>query len=420
MQDLENKSVLLIISGGIAAYKSLELIRLIRKSGGHVRCILTNGGAQFVTPLSVSALSEEQVYDDLWSLKDETEMGHIRLSREADIILVAPASANIIAQMAHGLAQDLATTTLLAADKPIIIAPAMNHRMWTNPATQDNIQTLKNRGISIIEPTEGDMACGEYGPGRMEEPENILKAINGFFLSPAQKQAKPLEGYSAIVTSGPTYEPLDPVRFIGNRSSGKQGHAIARALQTAGANVTLITGPVSEPDPHGVNCIHIETAEEMLSAAENALESNGGAADIAICAAAVSDWRPENQQDHKIKKRADESPAAVKLKENPDILKTLSNHSKRPRLVIGFAAETNNLESNAKEKLKRKNCDWILANLVGQTDKKVFGEDQNHVYLITKSEKQDWQPMSKQNIASRLTDEIIEFFQTIDIQDAAE
>ena len=406
---LANKSILLVISGGIAAYKSLELIRLIKKSGGHVRCILTHGGQQFVTPLSVSALSEETVYTDLWSLKDETEMGHIRLSREADLIVIAPASANIIAQMAYGLAEDLATTTLLAADKPILIAPAMNHMMWNNAATQDNIATLQSRSIQIIGPTEGDMACGEHGPGRMSEPEDIFTAINNFFFN------KPLEGLKALVTSGPTFEPVDPVRFIGNRSSGKQGHAIARALAHAGADVTLVTGPVALPNPAGLKTIHIETAREMLEACENELPS-----DIAVCAAAVSDWRPSSSQDHKIKKRGDASPPDIALKENPDILQTLSNHKKRPQLVIGFAAETENLDENAKSKLTRKGCDWILANLVTQHGKKVFGEDQNHVYLVTSSAIVDWQPMNKSAIASRLVEEIATQFDKPQIQDAAE
>lgn len=407
---LQKKSILLVISGGIAAYKSLELIRLLRKSGAHVRCIITKGGEQFVTPLSVSALCEEQAYTDLFSLKDETEMGHIRLSREADLIVVAPASANIIAQMAHGLAADLATTTLLAADKPVLVAPAMNHKMWDNPATQDNLKTLQARGIQIIDPVEGDMACGEYGIGRMAEPVDILAAINAFFFS------APLKGLKALVTSGPTHEPLDPVRFIGNRSSGKQGHAIAAALKTAGADVTLITGPVILPDPAGVNTIHVETAREMLAAAENTLP-----ADIAVCAAAVADWAPAEQQDHKIKKRGDETPPAIALRENPDILKTLAHHKNRPALVIGFAAETQNLGENAKTKLESKNCDWLLANLVGQPGKKVFGENQNHVYRITTSGMDDWHPMSKPAIATKLAEEIAKHFATVKtMKDAAE
>ncbi len=404
-QSLKNKSILLIISGGIAAYKSLELIRLIRKNGGNVRCILTDGGKQFVTPLSISALSENEVYTNLWSLKDETEMGHIRLSREADLIIIAPASANIIAQMAHGLAQDLATTTLLAANTPITIAPAMNHQMWSNPATQTNIATLQQRGIEIIPPTEGDMACGEFGTGRMSEPDDILHHI----ITSLTPEKLPLKGKHAIVTSGPTYEPIDPVRFIGNRSSGKQGQAIARALKNAGANVTLITGPTALPPPTDITTINIETAAQMLEATEKSLPAN-----ICICAAAVSDWSPENTTKNKIKKTKS-TPPEIKLKENKDILKTLSNHINRPDLVIGFAAETENLKANAQSKLTRKNCDWILANNIHpsnarSTNKTIFGSDQNHVYLITSSGIQDWLPMTKQAIAEKLTNEIIEYF----------
>ncbi len=396
---LKNKSILLIISGGIAAYKSLELIRLMRKSGARVRCILTQGGAQFVTPLSVSALCEEEVYTDLWSLKDEAEMGHIRLSREADLILIAPASANIIAQMAHGLAQDLATTTLLAADKPILIAPAMNHKMWHHPATQANITTLKSRGVHIIAPTEGDMACGEYGIGRMAEPTDIIANIPKF------QHSNILKDRTALVTSGPTFEPIDPVRFLGNRSSGKQGHAIARALAIHGADVTLVTGPVNLPPPHGVKTISIESAQDMLNVCESALP-----VDIAICAAAVSDWRATNTQDHKIKKAHDKAPPNLELTETPDILKTIATHKKRPALVIGFAAETQNLETNAKAKLQSKSCDWILANLVAQKDQKTFGEDDNHVYLINDKGVIDWKKMSKTAIADKLATEIAHYF----------
>lgn len=395
---LENKSVLLVISGGIAAYKSLELIRLIKKAGGNVRCILTKGGEQFVTPLSVSALCEEEAFTDLWSLKDETEMGHIRLTRDADVIVIAPASANLLAQMANGLAQDLASTTLLASDKPAIIAPAMNVRMWENPATQANTEKLKEYGHTIIGPSEGDMACGEYGMGRMLEPEEIFEAITG---AEATTGKKPLAGKTAIVTSGPTYEAIDPVRFIGNRSSGKQGHAIATALKQAGADVTLVTGPVSIPDPAGVKTIHIETAQEMLKACEQSLP-----ADIAVCAAAVSDWAPK-QHDQKIKKRGDASPPDIELNENPDILKTIANHKNRPEIVVGFAAETENLEENAKAKLSRKGCDMILANLVAQEDSEVFGQADGHVYLVTPSSIEDWQPMSKSAIAKKLAETII-------------
>lgn len=392
-QTLENKSILLIISGGIAAYKSLELIRLIRKDKGHVRCIVTKGGQQFVTPLSVAALSEEQVYTDLFSLKDETEMGHIRLSREADLIVVAPASANIIAQMAWGLAEDLASTALLAANKPILLAPAMNHKMWDNAATRENLAKLKSRGVLTIGPTEGDMACGEYGMGRMAEPEDILTAIRSFFFE------LPLKGHSALVTSGPTFEPIDPVRFIGNRSSGKQGHAIAAALAAAGANVTLVTGPVSLKDPLGVKTFHVETADQMLRACEDSLP-----VDIAICAAAVSDWTPTEPQNHKIKKRENKSAPHLALKENPDILKTLSNHKKRPKLVIGFAAETESLLENARAKLAAKGCDMLLANDVAEG--KIFGADENHVYLVTRKTAQEWPRSSKNDIARRLVETI--------------
>ena len=412
-KSLENKSILLIISGGIAAYKSLELIRLIKKAGGHVRCIITSGGEKFVTPLSVSALSEETVYTSLWSLKDETEMGHIRLSREADLILIAPASANIIAQMAYGLAEDLASTTLLAnLDTPVLIAPAMNHAMWNNAATQDNIKTLAERGIKRIGPDNGDMACGEHGPGRMAEPEAIFTAISNQL---SNKSTNQLKGLKALVTSGPTYEPLDPVRFLGNRSSGKQGHAIASALAKAGADVTLITGPTALPAPADVKTINIETAQEMLNACETALPT-----DIAICAAAVSDWAPETEQNQKIKKRVASTPPPIALRENPDILHTIATHINRPSLVIGFAAETNDLIDNAKAKLKTKSCDIILANLVGQKDKKTFGEDENHVYLVTLNETQDWQEMSKQAIAEKLVAEIATRLKPDTLKEAAE
>ena len=299
---LENKKILLIISGGIAAYKSLELIRLIRKSGGDVKVVLTKGGSQFVTPLSVASLSENKVYTDLWSLTDETEMGHIRLSRENDLIVIAPASADLMAKMAHGLANDLASTTLLASDKPILIAPAMNPMMWSHPATQDNISTLKERGVSMIGPDQGSMACGETGTGRMSEPEVIFDSIKDFFFD------QPLKGRKAIVTAGPTYEPLDPVRFLGNRSSGKQGYAIASALSRAGADVTLISGPTHLASPEGVNTLRIETAQDMLKSAIETLP-----ADICICAAAVSDWTAAEPQGQKIKKTKDKDVPSLSL-----------------------------------------------------------------------------------------------------------
>jgi len=363
--------------------------------------VLTNGGAQFVTPMSVAALSEEKVYTDLWSLKDESEMGHIRLSREADLVLVAPASANIMAQMAHGLAEDLASTTLLATNRPVMVCPAMNPMMWNHAATQDNIKILTQRGIHIVEPDSGEMACGETGKGRLPEPEDIMMAITKYFGGD-----KPLSGKRAIVTSGPTFEQIDPVRFIGNRSSGKQGHAIASALASQGASVTLISGPVSLPDPEGVETIHIETAEEMLNACENNLP-----ADIAICAAAVSDWRASKSAEQKIKKGADKTPPELKLTENPDILKTVSNHSNRPALVIGFAAETENLIENAKEKLDKKSCDWIIANNVGEND--IFGQDTNTVTLITSDKTEEWPEATKETIARDITDEIVKYMNEI-------
>lgn len=396
MSSLPNKNILLVISGGIAAYKSLELIRLLRKSGVSVRCILTKGGEQFITPLSVASLSGQQCYTDLFSLKDETEMGHIQLSRDADLLVVAPASADLLARMAQGRSDDLAATTILATDKPVLVAPAMNVRMWNHAATQDNMKLLEQRGIIRVGPDDGEMACGEYGPGRMAEPETILSAIEKFFSA-----NKPLAGRSALVTSGPTYEPIDPVRFIGNRSSGKQGHAIAIALADLGADVTLVTGPVALPDPSGIKTIHVETAAEMLAACHAALP-----ADIAICAAAVADWAPETALDQKIKKRGDKNPSDLKLKENADILATLSKGANRPTLVIGFAAETENLLDAAKSKLKSKGCDWIIANDVSTG---VFGADQNTVILVTANNSEEWEKAAKDEIARKLAQRIADF-----------
>lgn len=402
---LTGKKILLVISGGIAAYKALELIRDLKKSGAQVRCLLTQGGSNFVTPLSVSALCEEEVFTDLWSLKDESEMGHIRLSREADLIVVAPASANLLAQMAYGLAEDLASTTLLATNRPVMVCPAMNPMMWQHQATQDNIKTLQSRGITILNPAEGEMACGETGTGRMREPEEILSAITNHF-----QQDKPLAGLRALVTSGPTYEPIDPVRFIGNHSSGKQGHAIATALSNAGAAVTLISGPVALTDPDGVKTIHIQTAEEMLQACTDALP-----ADIAICAAAVSDWRVENASTQKIKKGESKTPPTLTFIENTDILQTLSTHkTNRPTLVIGFAAETENLIENAKIKLNKKSCDWIIANNVAEEE--TFGADQNRVHLIKHDGVQEWPRMDKEIIARDITQEIINYFDALKTQ----
>lgn len=403
MNILEGKNILLIISGGIAAYKALELIRLFRRCGANVRSILTAGGAQFITALSVSSLSGQKTYTDLWSLTDETEMGHIRLSREADLIVVAPASADLLAKLAHGLANDLASTTLLASSAPVLIAPAMNPEMWAHPATQANIALLSERGILQIGPESGDMACGETGWGRMSEPVQILETVERFF-APG-----PLQGMSAVVTSGPTYEPLDPVRFIGNRSSGKQGHAIAEALAAAGASVTLVCGPVHLPDPRGVRCIPVETAAQMLKTCETSLP-----ADIFVGAAAVSDWRPTKLSSHKIKKTSSSKAKTIDLAENPDILKTIAMRKKgRPRLVIGFAAETENLEKNAREKLKSKGCDWILANLVGPDAtgaERAFGTRQNEVCLISQSRIEKWPCMDKRAVGVALKDKIVDFF----------
>jgi len=398
-QILENKSILLIISGGIAAYKGLELLRQLKRAGATVRCILTKGGAQFITPLSVASLSEEEVYTDLFSLKDETEMGHIRLSREADLIIIAPASANLLARMAQGEAEDLASTTLLAANKPIMIAPAMNQEMWAHPATQTNLKTLSERGILQVGPASGDMACGETGLGRMSEPGEIFEAVTDFFFE------KPLKGKKAVVTTGPTYEPLDPVRFIGNRSSGIQGQEIARALLLAGADVTLISGPTNLPALEGTKLIRVETANEMLKATQEALP-----ADIGVFAAAVSDWAPEEVHTHKIKKRDDTSPPSIQMKENPDILKTIASGKSRPTLTVGFAAETENLTDNARAKLVKKQCDWILANNVSP-EENVFGSSQNHVYLVTNSEIDDWGKTSKKQIAGKLAKRITEYFE---------
>jgi phosphopantothenoylcysteine decarboxylase/phosphopantothenate--cysteine ligase len=388
---LTGKRILLVISGGIAAYKCLELIRRLRERGASVRCVLTKGGAEFVTPLSLAALSEDKVYSDLFSLTDEAEMGHIRLSRAADLVVVAPASADILAKMAHGRADDLATTLLLATDKEVLAAPAMNVRMWDHPATQANIETLSARGVRFVGPVEGDMACGEYGMGRMAEPEAIRAAIETYFGSDA-----PLAGRRALVTSGPTHEPIDPVRYIANRSSGKQGHAIAAALARLGADTVLVSGPSSEADPAGVAVVAIESAREMLAACQAALP-----VDVAVCAAAVSDWRPTDAAEHKMKKNGG-GPPGLDLTENPDILATLSQAgNQRPALVIGFAAETEDVVDNARAKLARKGCDWILANDVGPATG-TFGGDANSVHLIGAESHQPWPRMSKADVADRL------------------
>ena len=390
------KRILLVVSGGIAAYKSLELIRRLRERGAAVRCILTKGGAEFVTALSLAALSEDRVYTDLFSLTDESEMGHIRLSREADLVVVAPASADILAKMAQGIADDLATTALLASDKAPLIAPAMNVRMWHHAATQANLALLEGRGVRRVGPGEGPMACGEFGLGRMAEPAEILAAIE------AELAIGPLNGRRAVVTSGPTYEPIDPVRFIGNRSSGRQGHAIAAALARRGAETVLVSGPTAEPDPPGVTVRHVETAEQMLTSCRAALP-----ADVAVCAAAVADWKIANPAGQKLKK-AGGKPPRLELAANPDILATLSSAGNaRPRLVIGFAAETDHLIEHAKAKLARKGCDWILANDVS-AESGVMGGDRNAVHLVTAQGIESWPPQSKEDVARALVARIAE------------
>ncbi len=397
---LHGKRILLIITGGIAAYKSLELIRRLRERGAAVRCVLTEAATRFVTPLSVSALSEDKVYGDIFSLTDEAEMGHIRLSRDADLLVVAPATANILAKMAQGLSDDLASTVLLATDKDVLVAPAMNVRMWEHAATRDNIATLKSRGVLFAGPTEGAMACGEFGEGRMVEPTQIADAIETYFAA-----AAPLAGRRAIVTSGPTHEAIDPVRYIANRSSGKQGHAIAAALAGLGAETVLVTGPTAEADPPGVSVIRIESARDMMAACEAALP-----ADVAVCAAAVADWRPAAAGDRKIKKQPGNAPTPLELVENPDILAGLSQAGNaRPLLVIGFAAETDNLVANATEKRKRKGCDWIVANDVSP-ETGTFGGDDNTVHLVTGSGVEDWPAMRKSDVAARLAGRIAEHF----------
>lgn len=392
---LANKRILLIVSGGIAACKCPELIRLLTANGAEVRCVLTRSGAEFVTPLTLSALSGKPVHQELLSLTEESEMGHIRLSRESDVILIAPATANLIAKMTHGLADDLATTTLLATDTPVMLAPSMNVRMWDHAATQSNIETLRARNIAIIGPEEGDMACGEYGMGRMSEPSEIVDALADFFR--AQVVSGPLNGKRALVTSGPTYEAIDPVRYIANRSSGKQGHAIATALSRLGAETILVTGPTRQPDPDGIRVIHIQSARDMLAACEAALP-----VDIVVCAAAVADWRVTSEADEKLKKQDGKIPAGLSLTENPDILSTLSAAGDlRPALVVGFAAETEHVIDNATRKRASKGCDWICANDVSPSTG-TFDGDSNTVHLITADGKESWPNLSKIEVGARL------------------
>lgn len=386
------KRILLIVGGGIAAYKACELIRLIRKAGGSVRCVLTKGGAEFVTPMTLAALSEQPVHTSLWDLKDEVEMGHIQLSREADLVVVCPATADLMAKMAAGIADDLATTLLLATDKPVLAAPAMNVRMWQHEATRRNVARLRDDGVTVLEPDEGDMACGEYGPGRLPEPEAILAAIRRHFAGPGR-----LSGRHVIVTAGPTQEPIDPVRVIANRSSGKQGFAIAEALAALGARVTLVAGPVGLPTPAGVGRIDVETAREMEAAVIQSLP-----ADAAVLVAAVADWRVEPAP-AKLKKA--DGPPELRWEANPDILAGLAVHERRPRLLVGFAAETGNVVAEARTKLARKGCDWIVANDVSGD---VMGGDSNQVHLVTPRGVEGWDKASKRDIAERLAGRIAE------------
>jgi len=407
MSLIAGKRILLVISGGIAAYKSLELIRRVRERGGDVRCILTRAGAEFVTPLSVAALSENKVYGDLFSLTDEAEMGHIRLSREADLLVVAPASADLMAKMATGRADDLASTALLATDKRVLIAPAMNVRMWEHPATQANLATLRAQGVLTVGPNTGDMACGEYGPGRMAEPAEILAAIESFFAAGAR-----LSGRRALVTSGPTYEAIDPVRYLANRSSGRQGHAIALALSRLGAETTLVTGPTRLADPAGVDVVHIESAEEMLAACRMALP-----ADIAVCAAAVVDWRVAKTSEQKLKKNG--TAPKLALTANPDILASLAAAgNSRPRLVVGFAAETENLITHATAKLKSKGCDWIVANDVSPGTG-TFGGEENSVHVIDAAGVDSWPRLSKDDVAARLAARIADHLEGASVTGSA-
>ena len=404
--------VLLIVGGGIAAYKSCELVRLLRKRGHSVRCVVTEAAAHFVTPMTLAALSEDKVYTTLWDLKDEAEMGHIQLSRQADLVVVAPATADLLARMAGGHADDLATTLLLATDKPVLAAPAMNVRMWLHPATQRNVAQLRADGVTVLAPDEGAMACGEYGPGRLPEPEAIVQAIEQALSTPFVPSAveglgpqgastslgtnERLAGRHILVTAGPTHEPIDPVRYIANRSSGKQGFAVAAALAELGARVTLVAGPVTLPTPPGVTRIDGETAREMADAVAAALP-----ADAAVMVAAVADWRVETAGAQKIKKG--EAAPALHLVENPDILATLAASPQRPRLVIGFAAETERVVEHATAKRARKNADWIVANDVSGD---VMGGEANTVHIVTEGGVETWETLPKPEVAQRLADRI--------------
>jgi len=399
--ELQGKRILLIIGGGIAAYKCLELVRRLREGGASVRAILTAAGAQFITPLSVSALTGDKTYQELFDLTAEAEMGHIALSRAADLVVAAPATADLIGKLAAGLAPDLASTALLATDKAVLLAPAMNVRMWEHPATRRNIGLLAKDGIHFVGPNEGEMACGEFGEGRMAEPDEIITAIRNLIGS-----QQCLSGLRALVTAGPTHEPIDPVRYLANRSSGKQGYAIAAALAGAGADTVLVSGPVSLAPPRGVEVVRVETAIQMREACEAALP-----VDVAICAAAVADWHLENP--HTVKLKKPNTPPSLTLAENPDILIGLAHHiSARPKLVIGFAAETGNLLDNAAAKRAAKGCDWIVANDVTADSggRSVMGSDTNRVHLVTASGVESWPLLSKSDVALRLRAKIAQFF----------
>ncbi len=394
---MRGKSILLIIGGGIAAYKSLELIRRLAERGVRSRTILTRAGAQFVTPLSVSSLSGAKAYQDLFDLIDESEMGHIELSRAADLVVVAPATAHLMGKLAAGLADDLASTALLATDKKILMAPAMNVRMWQSPSVVRNAAALSKDGVLFVGPNDGEMACGEFGPGRMAEPLEIVAAIEQALAR--ENDNAPLAGLRALVTAGPTREPVDPVRFLANHSSGKQGYAIADALAKAGAETVLVSGPVSLTPPQGVKLMRVMTAQEMLAACEAALP-----ADVLVMAAAVADWRPDIAANSKIKKSTDRVVPLIKLVENPDILATLAHGAKRPRLVIGFAAETDDVVANAVAKRTRKGADWIIANDVSADDlgESVMGGERNRVHLISAGGVEDWPEMTKAEVGARL------------------
>jgi len=400
---LYKKNILLVITGGIAAYKSLDLIRELRRNGAQVKVILTKAAQEFVTPLSVSTLAGEKCFTDLWDLTDESDIGHIRLARDPDLILIAPATANVMAKMAHGLADDLASTCLLATDRPVMIAPAMNPHMWSNVATQENLKMLQSRMVHIIDPETGEMACGETGQGRMASVDIILDHISSFF-----EKGQLLSGRHAIVTAGPTYEPIDPVRFIGNKSSGKQGYAIAQSLLNMGANVTLITGPTNLDVPHGVDVVQIETAQEMLQAVEKAMP-----ADIAVCAAAIADYGVKK---HSQKQKKKDGGLNIQFTENPDILKIISAHNMRPSVVVGFAAETNDVIDNARLKLQSKSCDAIVANHVGGDINPVFGADMTSITWIDGVCEKSHDNILKTDVADLITHNIIRMLDKQKIQ----